>query len=775
MKPITAGFDCETTGVSLFHGDLPFMACFTFNQPMPELNGHNQITWEWPVDPKTRIPIYDPDDLVEIVQWLSRTDITWFLHNAKFDVRCIEMAIRSWADRPALAEPGLIKLSIPDFDPEEFLNRCHDTHLMSHAIDNRGSHGLKDLGIRYLNIGEDDREFLQQQVESLIPFANSLNWKIACPQNCPHVAKKPDDGWWVMDMWIPQAVEKCINDTMIPCPVVSGAFLHTDVTVRYLHSIHPSLYVIDPATKRVSIQNLCNVYCLRDTDRTILLGEFLLHQLENTYVEREIPSRSTDPFQAQTFNVFQVNLMPAYELNRQQLPVAYHMESHGLPVLKDKLDSERIRLRDLAAKFEHGAKSILEVIELNLNAPAQVASILSYKFGIEIERETATGDLTIDKDEAEGFYRQTQEYLEFVYHNPSHYDEAIVQKAVKLRDFLYCYMGFKKCNKAASTDLASYTRKLQSKPYWGQYATWSVNPEVEDALLTAIKPMPLDSYFDNLLVYILHTLYNIVGTDTVRYSSQDPNSQNIGKGKGILVEAIKALGLSLRGVFGPPPGRKFYAIDGKQLQVVIAAYTSGVPALRAAVERGDDLHEFTHKELCNILRTPFDPNDELTRGLAKNCNFGYLFGAGEEKTDTTAHMPGLYPMLVQLFPEARDRIKQDIKYVREHGYIMAGPYKLAPPPDKPYSATVYKVQGLEGVIIKTAMRTIWEGTRDTDYHLFLNVHDEILLDVPEKDNPGFLPWCVKAIEDAGLQYGIPCKADVKVITTNWSEGRKVSL
>lgn len=765
MSQICAGFDCETTGTNLFHGDLPFMVCFTFNQPMPELAGSNQVTWEFPVDPVNRRVVYNLEDLTEIVWWLKRTDITWFLHNAQFDTRCIEKAIEALSqqicsqidargnDGADIVEAGEVLRFLESFDPEEFLNRCHDSHLMAHALDNRGSHGLKDLGIKWLNIGEDDREALQQQVEACRNFAESLGWAIASPQNCPFVTKKPNDGWWVMDMWLPAAIYEYLREK--------------ENLTDYEAALFTALSLPDG-----NFNNFCNVYCLTDTERTLWLALFLLEQLTNTSVATE--------------NIFglieKVSLYPGYELNRQQLPVAYHMSSHGLPLLADRLDSEQKRLREQAVRFDRGARNILNVLDLNLNSPEQVAQALSHEFNIDINRFTADGKLTVDKDEAEGFYRETQSTLEYISQNPDDYRnvlrsvllqsgsitpdpspqnaqlvESEFQRAIahfaKLRDFLYCFMGFKKCNKAANSDLANYRHRMLAKR----------------ATNSAGETLNL------ILYYVLHTLYNIVGTDTTRYSSQDPNAQNIGKGKGIIIEAIKALGLSLRSIFGPRPGRKQYYLDGRQLQVVIAAYTSGVPKLRAAVERGEDLHEFTQKELAVVLGVPYDPEDEAQRGIAKNCNFGYLFGAGEDKTDTTAHMPGLFPKLVELFPEARDRIKKDIAFVRDHGYIMAGPYKLAPAPDKAYSATVYKIQGLEGVIMKTAMRTLWEGTRGTDYHLFINVHDEIGLDVPENDDPQFLPWAVSCIEQAGLKFGIPVKAEVKVVTTNWAEGKKVAL
>lgn len=702
-KPLNIGFDTEGTGLLLFHGDLPFMCCFSANQQV--FWGKSQVCWEWPVNPMTRTPIYDMNDLYEIVGWFykqivdmdgkSVVPIQWYLHNAKYDVRAIVKAIEACLNQIHQGSLPLTQIEedqvrlLLQFKSQvyEYLDRCQDTLPMSHAINNLGSHGLKDQGIKFLNIPEDDKEILQGQVEACLVLARLLGWKVASAANCPLV-DKPKDGWWIMDMWVPAAIRLWAKTNL------SHLLLDT-----IPQEVNPYLTSDEEWD---TIFNYCKKYCLTDCDRTRLLGEFFEVQLRKDGV------------------------YDAYLLNQRQLAVSYRMEEHGLPFLREEAKLEQQRLVSIARQSEGKARLISGRSNLNLNAPEQVAMVLASRFGIDIERTTKKGSLTVDKDELEELYIDLDQRITM--NGETHLREV--------QEFVLYAMATKKCLKAANTDIAGYIEKC----------------------------LPENSY------YVLHPNFNTTGTDTPRYSSSDPNGQNIQKGKGVLVEAIKRIGFNLRKLFGPPPGRKWYAIDGKQLQVVIAAYTSGVPLLRRAVERGDDLHEFTQRKLAEILRQEYNPDDEAQRGLAKNCNFGYLFGAGEGKTDETAHFPGLYPRLVELFPEARDRIKSDIKFVKEFGFIWAGCYRLYVPSEKPYSATVYKVQGLEAVIIKEAMRVIHEGTVHSDVCLFMTIHDEIIIDVPADDPPELLPWFVSCVEWAGMKYGIPVKADVKVITTNWMEG-----
>lgn len=715
-KVYYAGFDTETTGLNPFHGDLPFMACITFSEPIPNeqgsliplsSNGKNQITWEWPVDPLTRIPQYDYHDLLEIVLWLQRTDIIWLLHNAKFDVRMIEFAIKFCLGQSHPSGLSLVDSGEPaaevieEFDPLEFLDRCQETAMMSHAIDNRGSHGLKDLGIRYLNIGEDDKEELKKQVESCYPLAYSLGWKVANKENCPQVVAKPDDGWWVMDMWIPSAVQKYLHE-------------HPQ-HIELVNSI-PISIGLDPIELN---RNTCNTYCLRDTQRTLLLGLFLTDLLK------------------------QQDLLPAYQLNKVQLPVLYSMEDHGLPILMDTLDSEQSRLLQLARNFETNAKRIIQDPYINLNSPQQVASALLRVFNVKLERKTADGKPTVDKTDVEKLYIQTENELLLISHDPSSCPNASL--AMNLRNFLFCYMAYRKCNKSADQDLVRYRRQ-------------AING-------------------------VVHFSFNGIGTDTTRLSSD--GGQNISKGKAAFNEAMSSLNLSLRKVFGPSPGRKWYSIDYVQLQLVIFAFVSKEPNMMHQILQGNDLHDYTHRKLAELLSWSYNPEDkgqhEAQRTIAKNCNFGFIFGAGPAKIEQTARISGLYEVVQSLFPTAHAFVKRNIRLVKDQGYVMAGPYRLFVPPDAPYAATNYIVQGYEGIIVKRAMRTIWNGFKDTDCRLILSVHDELIIDTPAnyKSDHGLsisenaLQWTTTVMEEAGRHYGIPCKAEAKEITTNWSEGKKV--
>lgn len=685
---ILATFDCETTGSNLHHDDLPFMISMMFE------TGH-KITWQWEVDPFTRLPIVDYKEVAEIITYLLDTQYHWVGQNFKFDVRCIEK-IRDYCW--SLYLDGMIEAEedaiLKAFDPIAFIDLTDDTMMMSHAIDNRSSHGLKELCIKFLNISDDDQQEVKRQVEHLRPRAEKLGWKIANKANRPLDKKAPDGGWWKIDMWLPYTFymyEKRNN------PESVGEF--TDYT---------------------------QIYCEMDVERTLRIYILLRDMLEEQ------------------------NLWNAYQYNQDLLAVSYDMERCGMPIREDVIDSEIARFSKIAYEHRTHAKDVSGYLWLNITSPQQVAKVLRDNYHLHIERETAGGEDTVNKDEIEIIYKFVESELEssktplVLVSGDRYYNENSDtkpptflprKKAEELLSFLFDVLAAKKCEKAAETDLASY------------------------------KKLAIDGK--------LHTSINLTATDTTRLSASNPNLTNVSKGKNAFNEEIKGLDLSLRKVFGPEEGDSFIFIDGKQLQVVIAAVTSGETELIEAIKRGDDMHETTHKLLAAELDWVYDSADDGQRTVAKGTNFGYFFGAGEKKINKTTRTTGLYPVLTRLFPNAHNQIKKDIRQVETNGFIYASKYRLFVPPNTPYAATVYKVQGWEGMIMKRAMRKVWEFLREHpefDAKLLLCIHDELLFRCKTEQVDILVPLLVALMEEAAKQEGIPAKMDAKVSSEHWGAG-----
>src|SRR5262249_28548000 len=108
----------------------------------------------------------------------------------------------------------------------------------------------------------------------------------------------------------------------------------------------------------------------------------------------------------------------------------------------------------------------------------------------------------------------------------------------------------------------------------------------------------------------IHTSFNPLGTDTGRFSSSDPNLQNVGRG-------------ALRSCFIPPPGCAFIVADYSQIELRAAAVIANEEKMLNAYKEGADLHTQT---ASLILNKRVDEVCKDDRQLAKAVNFGLLYG-----------------------------------------------------------------------------------------------------------------------------------------------------
>lgn len=285
----------------------------------------------------------------------------------------------------------------------------------------------------------------------------------------------------------------------------------------------------------------------------------------------------------------------------------------------------------------------------------------------------------------------------------------------------------------------------------------------------------INSYLTKLVGKTLHPRYNPTGTHSTRLSSSDPNGQNISKGKLAFIEFLFDYSLSLRDVFGPDEGDEWWSVDYKQVELVTFAYLSQDQKMLKAIEDKVDFHTIMARVIFN-LRDDETPTD-AQRTLAKNINFGFIYGAGPAKIERTAHMPGLWDRLVRSFSGATAFIEKNSREVLKHGFVeCAGGYRLFVPEDKPYAGTNYKIQGTAGIIMKRAMIGVYDYLQRAGRPLKLiaSIHDELLLQ--GKRGAGFncmYPVC-DVMRDAAMSVGIPIEVDADYISDSWGDGHSVT-
>lgn len=278
---------------------------------------------------------------------------------------------------------------------------------------------------------------------------------------------------------------------------------------------------------------------------------------------------------------------------------------------------------------------------------------------------------------------------------------------------------------------------------------------------------------------VIYPSLNQSGTGTVRFSCSNPNGQNVSKVNLVEIGNDKEEhpGPRLRDVYSPPPGKIWYAIDYNQLELRVFATDSDEASLIQALDDGFDFHGFVSTQ---IFGKPIEKISKQERRIAKNTDFAIIFGAGEQKVNETAGIPGAYKMFAGLFPNVHSHMQKVITEVRKNGYVrtMDG-YRLAIP-NEPYKAVNYRVQGTAGSIIKNAMIAIdQEGLVDwIDSRIVLQIHDELIIEFT-KDSPKHTPAAVyavmRAMEQAGADLGINTPVSCERIESDWGHGEEVKV
>jgi DNA polymerase-1 len=261
--------------------------------------------------------------------------------------------------------------------------------------------------------------------------------------------------------------------------------------------------------------------------------------------------------------------------------------------------------------------------------------------------------------------------------------------------------------------------------------------EYSKLLNTYLGPLPsLISEDDGRL----HTTFNQAVASTGRLSTSAPNLQAIPIRTG--------LGREIRSAFVAEPGYKLLSADYSQIELRILAHVSGEPKLREAFERGEDIHTATAAEVLGK-----DPVTLTTgeRSVAKMINFGIVYGISAFGLSENLEIPReqaqeYIDSYLARFPHVQDFIQRTIEQAERDGYVTSLMGRRRPVPEirtrnrqtralGERLAVNFVMQGSNADIIKVAMIAIHRRLREEGRgaRLVLQVHDELLLEVPERE------------------------------------------
>ncbi|MEX2210454.1 MAG: DNA polymerase I [Gaiellaceae bacterium] len=236
----------------------------------------------------------------------------------------------------------------------------------------------------------------------------------------------------------------------------------------------------------------------------------------------------------------------------------------------------------------------------------------------------------------------------------------------------------------------------------------------------------------------LHTTINQTVAATGRLSTSNPNLQAI--------PIRTELGREIRSAFVAEPGMRLLSADYSQIELRILAHVSGEPKLREAFERGDDIHTATAAEVLGKDPAALTKHD---RSVAKMINFGIVYGISAFGLSENLEIPReeaqeYIDAYLARFPHVQDFIQRTIEQATQDGYVTSLLGRRRPVPEIRASnrqtrglgeriAVNFVMQGSNADIIKVAMVAIHRRLRDEGRaaRLVLQVHDELLLEVPE--------------------------------------------
>jgi DNA polymerase-1 len=272
----------------------------------------------------------------------------------------------------------------------------------------------------------------------------------------------------------------------------------------------------------------------------------------------------------------------------------------------------------------------------------------------------------------------------------------------------------------------------------------------------------------------IHTSYHQAVAATGRLSSTDPNLQNIP----IRTEA----GRRIRQAFVASPGHMLVAADYSQIELRIMAHVSGDPGLLRAFAEDRDIHQATAAEVFGV---GLDVVTADQRRSAKAINFGLIYGMSAFGLARQLGIPrdaaqGYVDLYFQRYPGVKRYMDETRRRARDEGFVSTvfGRRLYLPDIKAPQaarrqyaerSAINAPMQGTAADIIKKAMIAVdaWLQSDSVDGRLIMQVHDELVLEVVNKDVSAVCHQLSELMSGAA-KLAVPLKVDVGS-GANWDE------
>ena len=276
----------------------------------------------------------------------------------------------------------------------------------------------------------------------------------------------------------------------------------------------------------------------------------------------------------------------------------------------------------------------------------------------------------------------------------------------------------------------------------------------------------------------VHTSFSMAATTTGRLSSSDPNIQNI--------PVRSEEGRRIRKAFVASAGHKLISADYSQIELRLLAHIADIPQLRRAFENGIDIHAMTASEMFGVPVAGMDP---MIRRRAKAINFGIIYGIsafglanqlGIGREEASAYIKQYF----ERFPGIRDYMDTIKREVRDKGFVTTifgrkahyPQIKSSNPSERAFmerAAINAPIQGSAADVIRRAMIRMEDALSAAGLaaRMLLQVHDELIFEVPDAEVEATIPVVKSVMEQAALPavaLHVPLAVDARA-ASNWDE------
>lgn len=408
-----------------------------------------------------------------------------------------------------------------------------------------------------------------------------------------------------------------------------------------------------------------------------------------------------------------------------ELPILYiliEMEKTGIILDKEKLYTVSIEVgkelenieRKIFSAIENHQKDLFES-EFNLNSPRQIETLLFDELKLPVIKKSAKGQRSTDQE--------------------------VLEELAKVHPVPGMILKHRELAKLKSTYLLALPNYI--------------NPETGK----------------------IHTCYSQTMAATGRLSSSEPNLQNI--------PVSGEFGLKIRSAFVPPKEHLFLSADYSQIELRVLAHMSLDKKLLDAFKNNQDIHTQTAHQLFDV---PLDKVTKEQRQIGKKINFSIIYGLtpfglakdlGIKQSEAKIYIDKYFAQ----YPEVSQWIEHTVQEAQKNGYVetLWGRRRYIPELlERNRSlfeagrrmAINTPVQGTSAEIMKLAMIECYKilNREKSGAKLILQIHDELLIQVPEKEITLVEKLITKAMENI-VNWEVPFKVTTR-IGKDWEEVTK---